>query len=150
MAASFILPLEWISLGWPCCEFYRYAHAVSDLLYIPIIFLVIIFRPSLTILNRRQFIFARTILFGLLGILIEVDRTGNGVKVSAVADRLDYEDGTPKKPYRREQVRFLINRALKCKLLLVLVNHDQPNLTESNCSQRPNILIMYRGEYIYE
>jgi hypothetical protein len=117
-------------LGWPYCEFYWYARAVSECLTCPSSFSSSfsghLSQFELTPVHLSlydSFWFARISWLKLI--------VGGRVKVSTVPDRLDYEDGMPKSTYRREQVRFLINRALKCKSLLVLVNHDQPNLTES-------------------
>jgi len=47
IAAHFILQVEWTSIGWPCCEFYWSARAVSECL--TFLLFVIIFRSSLTI-----------------------------------------------------------------------------------------------------
>lgn len=150
MAGPFILPVKWISLGWPCCESYWYARAVSDCFTCPSSFsssfsghLSQFELTSVHLSLYDSFWFARIFK-------VEADRMGSRVKVSTMADRLDYEDGMPKSTCRREQIRFSINRALKCKSLLVLVDHDQPNLAESIALSVQTSLFCIPVKYIYE
>ncbi len=129
MAARFILPVKWISFGWLYCEFYWFARESQNCLPCPSSFsssfsghLPQFELTPVHLSLYDSFWFARISWLKLI--------VGGRMKVSTVADRLAYEDGMPESTYRREKVRFPINRALKCKSLLVLVNHDQPNLTK--------------------